>query len=113
MAPPLASAADTSLGLINNEGDLVVKSDLSQSLVEVRSSHVILESGDWLNNDGSDILLLVSSVLDDLTNLLKAAVLLSAVLMLMLNQRVFHLREGSAWPVESGHTLEVHSLITA
>lgn len=73
---------------------------------------MVFKSGDWLYDYSSNILLLVSSVLDDLANLLKAAVLLSAVLFLMLNERVFHLRERSAWPVESGDTLEVYFLIT-
>lgn len=113
VAPHFSSGTDTGLGLINYEGDLIVQSDLSQSLVEVGSGHVVFEGRDRLDNDSSDILLLGSSSLDDLTDFIEAAVLLSTVLLLVLNEGILHVGEGSSGPVESGNALEVHAIITA
>lgn len=112
MAPHLASAAYACLGFIDNEDDLVVLGNLSQTLVEVGSGHVISECGDWLNDDSCHVLASVSPLLHDISDLLKAAVLLGSVFDLELSHGIANLGEGGSGPLISRHILEIHSLVT-
>lgn len=109
MSPHLAGAADTSLGLIHYEWYFVVDGNLSQSLVEVRSGHLVFESSNWLNYDCSNIFLRISSCLHNVPDFIEAAVLLSSVLVLELSHWVLHLWERCSGPVIGGNFLEINS----
>lgn len=113
MSPHLAGATDSSLSLIYNEGYFVINSDLSESLIEVGSGHVVLECANWFDNNGSNIFSHISSLLNNLSNFIKASIFLSSIFMFKLSHGVSHLRERSSWPVKSWNTLEVYSCITA
>lgn len=113
MCPHLASGANASLGLIDDKDDFIILSDLSQSLVEVRCGHLVLKGGDGLNNDSSNVLLLISPCHNGLSDLIQASILFSSILMLELCDGVSDLGEGSAWPVKGRHILHIHSSIAA
>ena len=113
VCPHLTGCTDTCLGLINNKNDLVILGNLSQSLIEVWSGHVILKSRNWLNDNSSNIFLLIPSCDDSLSDLLKTSIFLSFVFVFKLYHGVSDLRERSARPVECRHLLNIYSFITA
>ena len=113
VSPHFSSASNSCLGLVNHKWNTVVKGDLSQLSIEVGSCHLVLESRNRFDNNGSHISLLISSVLNDSLDFIEASILLSLVLMLKLSHGISNLGERSAWPVVGRHTLKVHLLITA
>lgn len=72
---------------------------------------MVLESRDRLNYDSSYILSLISSQLDGVSNLIEASIFLGSVLVLKLSHRILDLGEWCSWPVESGHSLQVNSIV--
>jgi hypothetical protein len=101
MGPVLARGTHTSLGLVDDEWDALISCQVSQHLVEVWGSHLIIDAANWLNDHGSNSLSLGSLVGDDALDQAKASILLSSILMLVVGQWVLQLWVLSLWPWES------------
>ena len=73
----------------------------SESLIEIRSSELVLELGYWLDDNCRYIFLSISSVSDNLPDSIKTPVLFSPVFVLVDSHWVSNLWERSSWPVRS------------
>ncbi len=113
MAPHLTSAAYTCLSLVNYERNLIIECNLSQFLIEIGSCHLILERGNGFDNNSTNILSLISSWLDGLSNFFKGSIFFSSVFMLEFSHRILNLREWSSGPIVCWNSLNVYSIITA
>lgn len=111
--PEFSSWPNTSLSLIDNEGDVFFLCDSSQLSIEVRCCHLILEGWNGLNDYSSHVFLNVSSLLNDILEGLDASVFFSSVLMLIICHGILDLREGSKRPIILRDLLEINLRITA
>lgn len=113
ITPHFASATNAGSSFINNEGNLVVQGDLSKSFEVVWSGDVVFERSNRLDNDCSNVLFSLSSLLDDISDSLKASIFFSSVFMLVFSDWVLDLGERSSWPVKGWGVLEVGLWIAA
>lgn len=91
MGPHLATLAETSSGLVNDECDTKILGQTTQSLVEEGCSLSILISSDGLNNYGCDVFVLGLSLLDQLFGLSKATCLFFVVLLFKVGKWILQL----------------------
>jgi len=113
MTPHLSSGTNSSSSFINYKWDIVFLSDYSESLIIVRSSEMVIVWGDWFNNNSSNILFAVSSLLNNISDCLKASILFIFVFLTELSDWVFNLWKWSSWPVEGWNWLNIGLWVTA
>lgn len=98
----------TSLDLVDNHGDVVLLGNVAKALEESGRGVVVTALAlDGLDNQAGNGEL---PRLDELLNLVEAALLLGGVLSGVLVQRVLERREGSLRPVEGGNVELVDGL---
>lgn len=98
VGPELTGGTNTSLDLVDDQENVVALGDLTQTTEEFRRSVVVTTLGlDRLNHDGGDR---VVEGLDDVLDLLEAALLLLGILLGMLLQGVLEGRERGLGPVK-------------
>ena len=107
VCPILATSADTSACLVNNEWDSFSLADFADCTVEVWCSHLLAHARHRLNNDSTNKATLRSLGFDCVAECLDAAVLLSSVGGVVLVERVLELRELGSGPGEGWQSLLV------
>ncbi len=108
MSPELASAAQPSLSLIKHEGNAILRSYLSQSLIEIGRCKRIVIACDWFNDDGAYFLGFILLLLDYVSCIGQASVFFLSVFVFKLSERISYFRESTYGPVQGWNILGVH-----
>ena len=107
MCPVLSRGSHSGLCLINNEWNSLIHGQVSKSLVEIWSSHLISKTADWLNDHGSDSISLRSLGGNNVLDHINTSILLGSILVFELGEWVFQLRILTLGPWECWHVVGV------